>query len=703
MQRGTHNLAAVFCYGLRGRSIIGSRKLANVATALVEPDFGPSASIRLRDYQEQCIHAVLTELGKGEKRLGISLATGSGKTVINPGTDGIMILHTNTKNKVIFTQLIDRIKPLTQEATQTLILVHRRELVEQASRHCRDAYPFKSIEIEMGSAHASGTADITIASVRSIVSGNRIQKFEPEKFKLVLVDEAHHIVAAGYMEVLHYFGLTQPKPGHISQNINETRSLLAASADRKVPALVGVSATFSRFDGLRLSDAIDRIVYHRDYIDMIGEKWLSAVKFTTVKSKVDISKVKTANSGEFQLGALSRAVNTQETNELTVRAWMTKAADRISTLVFCVDLQHVSDLAAMFQRYGYQAQFVTGDTPNQIRSQKLDAFKRRECPVLLNCGVFTEGTDIPNIDCVLLARPTKSRNLLVQMIGRGMRLHPGKKDCHIIDMVASLEAGVVTTPTLFGLDPATLVEDFTVENMRAKQERQDLESKGGEHKVMPVGVPHQLVTFTDYASVYDLVNDTSFDRHIRGLSELAWVMVRPNRYVLSNLTGDYITIEVFDPGLCYIVRFMKKLSQASPLGKTGKSKSPYMHGRQIAKAGQLVDAVHAADTFAMEKFSRQFVHRGQRWRRNPATEGQLNFLNKLRAKGDCLTKDMVTKGKAIDMISKVKFGAKGWLTDIEAARKRVDRVEEKQRRIKQLRKREEVKVGRVSSNPNEVV
>ena len=363
-------------------------------------------------------------------------------------------LHSITDHwQVIFTQLIDRIKAPTRDATQTLILVHRRELVEQAARHCKIAYPSKSIEIEMGNSHASGGADITVASIWSIVSGHRMLKFDPKRFKLVLVDEAHHIVATKFMETLDYFGLLLK---------DSTRADLPAPA-----ALVGVSATLSRFDGLRLSDAIDHIVYHkyvwrgfgnplhilrkvlRDYVDMIGEKWLSNVIFTTVQSKADISGVIRGSTGDFQVGDLSRAVNTPETNEITVRAWMARAAGRKSTLVFCVDLAHVSDLTATFRRHGIEAKLVTGDTPKRVRSERLDAFRNRQYPVLLNCGVFTEGTDIPNIDCVVLARPTKSRNLLVQMIGRGMRLYTGKENCHIIDMVASLEAGIVTTPTLY--------------------------------------------------------------------------------------------------------------------------------------------------------------------------------------------------------------------------------------------------------------
>ena len=159
----------------------------------VKPDHVAKNAIRLRGYQDECIQSVLSHLEKGHKRLGISLATGSGKTVRLSVWVSLILLITL---QVIFTQLIDRVRSHQQDASRTLILVHRRELVEQAARHCTDAYPSKSIDIEMGNSHATGTADITIASVRSITSGDRIMKFDPKRFKLILVDEAHHIVAS---------------------------------------------------------------------------------------------------------------------------------------------------------------------------------------------------------------------------------------------------------------------------------------------------------------------------------------------------------------------------------------------------------------------------------------------------------------------------------------------------------------------------
>jgi superfamily II DNA or RNA helicase len=207
---------------------------------------------------------------------------------------------------------------------------------------------------------------------------------------------------------------------------------------------------------------------------MIDDKWLSDVIFTTVHSGADLSRVK-STAGDFQTGALSKAVNNDEINTLTVRAWLSRAAERKSTIAFCVDLAHVASLTAAFRQHGIDARFVTSDTHAKVRIERLDAFKAGEFPVLLNCGIFTEGTDIPNIDCVLLARPTKSRNLLVQMIGRGLRKHAGKKNCHVIDMVASLETGIVTTPTLFGLDPQEIVKDADATAMKELKDRKSSE------------------------------------------------------------------------------------------------------------------------------------------------------------------------------------------------------------------------------------
>lgn len=434
----------------------------------------------------------------------------------------------------------------------------------------------------------------------------------------------------------------------------------------------------------------------RDYVDMIGEKWLSDVIFTTVQSKANISGVKKAASGDFALGHLSRAVNTNETNDITVRAWLSRASSRKSTLAFCVDLAHVSDLTAMFRKHGIPAQFVTGDTLKQVRSEMLDAFKNQEFPVLVNCGVFTEGTDIPNIDCVLLARPTRSRNLLIQMIGRGMRLHPGKSNCHVIDMVASLEAGIVTTPTLFGLDPAELVKEANVEELDLLRERKELEKcreqraadGSSTHSEVSTG-PGSKITFTDYDSVYDLIDDTSGERHIRGISPLAWVLVGPDRYILSSQNGSFLRIEpAAAPDSLFRVWFTDKIPDSE-----GSEKNTLMRPRMLAEAATLSDAVHAADTFATKRFPWIFVSHKQDWRKKPATYGQIAFLNKLRDMDNQLSAEDITKGKATDLITKIKFGARGWFKKLEATKKAEERANNKIDQFTNMRQREQIRVG----------
>lgn len=644
------------------------------ASALAEGPkiHGSPPKLQLRDYQEGAIQAVVNNLALGHRRLGISLATGAGKTVI-------------------FTHLIDRIESRGL-ASQTLILVHRKELVEQAAQVCERTYPNKTIEIEMAKKHASGLADITVASIQSITSKERLEKFDPERFKLVLVDEAHHIVAAKYLHVLEHFGLADG---------------WSDRPDKPTTALVGVSATFSRHDGLRLGAAIDHIVYHKDYLEMITDGWLAKASFTTVQSGVDLSKVRSnAREGDFQINDLSEAVNNHDANQITVQAWLEKAKDRKATLVFCVDLNHVRDLTAMFRAFGIDARFITSDTDKRTRSDRFEAFKKGEFPVLLNCGIFTEGTDVPNIDCVLLARPTKSRNLLVQMIGRGLRLHPDKENCHVIDMVTSLDTGIITTPTLFGLDPTALVDNADAENMnsmgekRAREKEREEKAATATFDILAKLVPgNASLKFTHYDSINDLMEDTSGERFIRQISPFAWIQLDASHYILSNRDGSYIRINRSENDEQYTVLYILRLPRGE--GSNGARPAPFARPREIATATTFEDAVHAADTFASEKFPYSYISKSAAWRRGPASEAQVTYINKSRDENAKLDVDKVTKGRAADMITKLHFGIKGRFDKIKQAQKKVEAEQEKSKRDKERLRNQTVQVGPVVRSTSE--
>ncbi|KAL9622740.1 MAG: hypothetical protein Q9160_002858 [Pyrenula sp. 1 TL-2023] len=646
--------------------------------------YASADAIKLRQYQEECIQSIISSVERGEKRLAVSLATGGGKTVI-------------------FAQLIDRIRAQNDLATQTLIIAHRHELIEQAVKHCQRAYPQRTIEVEKANSHASGVADITVASIQTLTRGTRLQKFDPKRFKLILVDEAHHIVAETYLQVLEHFGLRYNRsvPADESEGSTSLSPVPQDEARGPSPVLVGLTATASRLDGLSLGSALDRIVYHKNFLDMIEEKWLSPVKFTTVEAFADITKVGLSKLGDYQTGPLSEAFRTHKCLDVTVKTWMNEAAGRKSTLVFCVDIDHVNALEAEFRGSGIDAQSISSQTAALTRRQRLDDFKNQKYPILINCGVFTEGTDIPNIDCVLLARPTQSKNLLLQMMGRGLRLHPHKSDCLVIDMVAAAKLGIVTIPTLFGLDPKELVKDATIEEMRELQKneetKEDGESEGIANPNTDRHIPKRL-DIVRYDSVFDLVNDTSNERHIRAISRRhAWVTLDDRRWLLNDQDSkllisreDNTKASTAGQHNASSENIFKVLHFRSLKGLSEKMRAPWTRPALVAKDITLEGAIHAADTFAVEKLHAFTINISAPWRQGPASEAQITFLNKFRAADEPLTTKSITKGRAADMITKLTNGARGKFKKLDTQRKR---KEDEIQRVMERKKREEVFVG----------
>ncbi|KAG0125606.1 P-loop containing nucleoside triphosphate hydrolase protein [Tuber indicum] len=590
-----------------------------------------SESIRLRNYQEDCIKAILTNMGGGERRMAISLATGGGKAII-------------------FTELISRLThPVRPEAEKTLILVHRRELVQQAAKQCEKQCPDKVVDIEMGTSHANKDADIIVASLQSITS--RLEKYDAELYNPVLIDECHHAVPPSYMKAM---------------DVNE-----------KTPLAVGVSATVSRFDGVSLGKVMGKLVFHmRAFL-----KWrLPPPRFTTVRSTVDLEGVKETPTGDFDLKGLGQAVNTDMANHVIIQTWIDRASERKSTLVFCVDISHVHSVMDKFRANGIDTREVTSRSPTQACRECLKEFKAGKFPVMVNGGVFTEGTDIPNIDCVILAHLTRSKNLITQMIGKGLRKteNTGKTDCHIIDMVANLSRGVVTTPSLFGLDPDLMVSEMTPDQMHAmadkeaeaRQKAEEEEKRILANKLnfvspacLPPPPPPIQLEYTNYDDIWDLLNDTSTDQVIQKMSRLEWVSIDSRKYVLCCGQKGYVAAEMDHSGW-YNVEEVRALLVEIGRGRWARTKGI------LVGIEQLGAAIRSADTYVLSTYL-------------PATNQQLEFLKKLRHRGDKDWEDMrksgtLTKGRVGDMITRVKHGA-------------MRRFEEKKREQEKKKEKEQAK------------
>ena len=401
----------------------------------------------LRDYQAEAIHSCTDAVDSGIKRIGVSLPTGGGKTVV-------------------FANLIDCMKQRSKKKKfRTLVLVHRRELALQARNAIEKYCPADNVEIEMSAMKADvNDSDVIVASVQSLI--RRLEKYDPTDIDMIIVDEAHHCVAKTYRSILQHFN--------------------ADSNDTMIP-VVGFSATFERTDGKSLSEVFQKIVYHKEILDMIDNKWLCESKFTTVDVKADFSKIEGTSVGkDFDLGKLSKVMNVPEINQVILATYLEKKNEHglKSSLLFGIDIAHLKALHEVFESNGVKSMYVTSETKKYDRESIIEDFKTGKIEVLMNCGIFTEGTDIPNIDCVLLCRPTKSRPLLVQMIGRGMRLHHSKEYCHVIDFINSSDVGVISVPSLLGMeDSSTLLDEKTLDEIKAINEAINEEMEKEKEKV----------------------------------------------------------------------------------------------------------------------------------------------------------------------------------------------------------------------------
>lgn len=290
----------------------------------------------------------------------------------------------------------------------------RGSLREQAAAKFEVAAPDLRVGIEQGSRSAPDDARIVIASVPTVgrEESSRLLRLDPEQFYLIVVDEAHHAVAATYRRVFDHFGLFEKDCQRL---------------------LVGFTATPRRGDKLTLAEVFEEIAYARSLPEMVRAGFLCPVRGWRVHSSVDIGGVRIRH-GDFVESDLARAVDVPERNRLVVDGYRRLAPGR-RAIVFCVNVAHAQALARGFEEEGVPAAAVWGAMTLEQRRGALRRFRDGEVSVLTNCNVLTEGFDEPRVDCVLMARPTRSQLLYAQMVGRGTRLHEKKSDLLVIDIV----------------------------------------------------------------------------------------------------------------------------------------------------------------------------------------------------------------------------------------------------------------------------
>lgn len=292
---------------------------------------------------------------------------------------------------------------------RVLVLAHREELVTQPVK-----YYDCPVGIEMAN-HKSNNEPVIIASVMSLT--HRLDKFKSDEFDMIIIDECHHAAANSYKKIINYF---------------------------KPRLLLGFTATPNRGDKVRLDDVFEKIIYQKDLKWAIKNKYLTDINCIRVNIGYDLSNV-AKRMGDFAPNELEKVMNTKALNKAIKEVYLKYAKGQ--TLIFATSVEHAQDIAKEIEG----AVAVTADTKN--REELIKKFTNREIPVLVNCMIFTEGTDMPLVETVIMARPTQSNSLYTQMVGRGLRLYPGKEKLQLIDLVGVTgKNNLCTAPSLIGID-----------------------------------------------------------------------------------------------------------------------------------------------------------------------------------------------------------------------------------------------------------
>lgn len=350
----------------------------------------------LRPYQYQAIKSI-AEAWQSNERTMVVMATGTGKTTV-------------------FAEVLRR--RAAAGRGRALVLAHRLELLTQA----RDRLHLGGLgaHIESGESLAPldprstmEPADVVVATVQTM-RGRRLERWDPAAFGTIIVDEAHHATSASYRAVLDRF--------HGAK-------------------ILGVTATPDRGDGVALGGVIDHLAFEYNLRDGISEGFLSPIRMLAIDTpSVDMSSVRTTkqeHGRDFSAEDLAKAMRGEkELHELA--APIAKETGSRPTLVFVPSVEIAHELARVLAAYvgPEQVDSLDGSSSADERRHALGRYQRGECRILVNCALFTEGFDAPRTECVVVARPTKSRALYAQMVGRGTRLSPdtGKVDCLVLDL-----------------------------------------------------------------------------------------------------------------------------------------------------------------------------------------------------------------------------------------------------------------------------
>lgn len=362
--------------------------------------------MELRPYQQAAKAAVLDEWDRGVDKTLLVLPTGTGKTIV--------------------------FSAVTEEAVRrggrVLILAHRGELLEQAADKLEKSTGLRSSLEKAESSCLGSWYRVAVGSVQSLQRPSRLDRFAPDYFTNIIIDEAHHCLSDGYQRVLEHFSAAK---------------------------VLGVTATPDRGDMRSLGQYFETLAYEYTLVQAIRDGYLSPIKALTVPLRLDLSSVGVQN-GDFKVGDLGTALDPYLD---AIADEMLKNCAGRKTVVFLPLVKTSKKFRDILNAKGFRAAEVNGESDD--RAEILRDFEAGKYNVLCNSMLLTEGWDCPSVDCVIVLRPTKVRSLYSQMVGRGTRLYPGKDHLLLLDFLWHTERHELCHPAALVAESPDVAKKMT--------------------------------------------------------------------------------------------------------------------------------------------------------------------------------------------------------------------------------------------------
>jgi ATP-dependent helicase IRC3 len=514
------------------------------------------STIALRPYQQEALTAIAGAELKGVRRQLVALPIRTGKTVI-------------------FSHVV------SNRPGRALVLAHREELIGQAAEKILTVNPAASIGVVKADRNELHR-QIVVASVQTLARESRLSRIDTAGFTTVIVDEAHHAAADSYRRILEHFGCL----------------------GEDGPLTVGFTATPERADEKALGEIFSEIVYHKDILTMMRGGYLCDLRAVQVSIDADFNDLHSRH-GDFIDSEASEMLMSANAPAHAVTSYIEHASGR-KTLLFTPTVELSHRMVAAFTGQGIPAEALSGETLAEERRSILRRLKSGATRIVANCAVLTEGFDEPSVDCVIVARPTRSKPLYIQMIGRGTRLYPGKDDCLILDLVGvTTRYDLMTAASLFAVKPKP--EQTISEAIRERETatRMQEEQEAAQGRLISQAV--------------DLFRRRRFN----------WLSAGTSRFVLSIGKG-MIVLTPDEKG--WTARFNSREGTDAV---------------ELAAERPLEWAQGIAEDYARTMNAAHLIDPQAPWRMRPATEKQLSTLKRFRIR----TLPNMSAGEASDLIA----------------------------------------------------